>query len=146
MKHLRRFINTPFSENAYNYWRVFHVLLILLWSVFVIWRVASGSILETPDTSPTLIKIGLLEAFAFLTAWSLLLITLTTKIANYGKDISHRIDKSERLITELRELKQHDITETEELKQEVTQLEEKQSWLNQKADELAEENERLRRQ
>ena len=55
MSRLRR-IGALFSQDAFGYWRALYVLLLVVWSVSTIWRVASGSLLETPDTSPTLIN------------------------------------------------------------------------------------------
>ena len=124
MRRLRR-IGELFSRDAFGYWKALYVLLLVVWSVSTIWRVASGSLLETPDTSPTLIKIGLLEAVAFLAAWSLLLITLTTKIVNKGRDLEYSADELNRKLDEMqadwREHNENHAAVAERLEAEVSQ-------------------------
>lgn len=149
MKHLRR-IGALFTQDAFGYWRALYVLLLVVWGISTIWRVALGALLETPDSSPTLIKIGLLEAVAFLAAWSLLLITITTKVVNAGRDIESVADESNRKLDEMKaDFKQHKEKQTaaiEELEAEVSQSADLMNQLKGETEEVAEENERLRRQ
>ena len=147
MRRLRR-IGALFSQDALGYWRALYVLLLVVWSVSTIWRVASGTLLETPDTNPTLIKIGLLEAVAFLAAWSLLLITLTTKIVNRGKDLEFATDESIRKLDDMKAVMQRheeghpDIqSEVERMQAEVSAMAETVIEVKREAERVAEENE-----
>ena len=152
MRRLRR-IGALFSQDAFGYWRALYVLLIVVWSVSTIWRVASGSLLETPDTSPTLIKIGLLEAVAFLAAWSLLLITLTTKVVNKGKDLEFATDESTRKLDDMEAvMRRHEEgypdtqSVVERMQAKVSDIDEVVTQVKREADQVAEENEQLRGQ
>ena len=88
--------------------------------------------LETPDASPTLIKIDLLEAVAFLAAWSLLLITLTTKVVNKGRNLEFAIDEG--------------IRKSDDLKADLGRINEGLLDAQREAGRVAEENEQLRGQ
>ena len=114
------------------------------------WRVASGSLLDTPDTSPTLIKIGLLEAVAFLAAWSLLLITLTTKVVNKGRDLEYSLGESTWKFKEMKaeqERHEEDFGATiKGLASEVSQVADRMRQLKSESEQVREENERLRGQ
>ena len=88
-------------HHSLDWAKLLYVVMLLVWSVLTMWRVASGSLLETPDASPTLIKIDLLEAVAFLAAWSLLVITITTKVVNKSRDIEFAADESVRKLDDM---------------------------------------------
>ena len=149
MRRLHR-IGALFSEDALGYWRALYVLLLVVWSASTIWRVVSGSLLDTPDTSPTLIKIGLLEAVAFLAAWSLLLITLTTKVVNKGRDLEYSLGESTWKFKEIKaeqERHEEDFGATiKVLASEVSQVADRMRQLTSESEQVREENERLRGQ
>ena len=145
MGHLRH-IGKLFSQDTLGYWRALYVLLLVVWSVSTIWRVASGSLLETPETSSTLIKIGLLEAVAFLAAWSLLLITLTTKIVNKGRDLEYETGESNRKLDDMKaDMRRHEKGHPD-IESEVERVAERVMQVEKEAKRVAEENEQLRRQ
>ena len=117
------------------------------------WRVASGALLETPDASPTLIKIDLLEAAAFLAAWSLLLMTVTANVVNRSRDIESAVDETTRQVEEYKAvIKRHeeghpDIQgEVESLEAKASDLVEGMIQLKKENDRVTEENRQLRRQ
>ena len=145
MRHLW-YIGAFLSRNAGGYARALYVAVLLVWSLLTIWRVASGFLLETPDASPTLIKIDLLEAVAFLAAWSLLLITLTTKVVNKGRDLEFAAVELEADMR--RHIEGHpDIeSEAERMQAEASDLAERVTQVAGEAERVAEENEQLRRQ
>ena len=149
MRGLRR-LGALFSQDAFGYWRALYVFLLVVWSVSIIWMVASGSLLETPDTGTTVIKIGLLEAVAFVAAWSLLLITLNTKIVNKGRDLEYAADESNRKLDEMKaEVRQHNqdhAAVVERLDAKFSQSANMMEQLVRENEQVAEENERLRRQ
>ena len=145
MRRLRH-IRALFSQDALGYWRALYVLLLVAWSVSTVWRVASGSLLETPDTSPTLIKIGLLEAVAFLAAWSLLLITLTTKVVNKGRDLELAAHDVRTDIRHHLEAHPDVRSEVERIEAKVSDLVEETAELKREAKRVKEENKELRRQ
>ena len=149
MRHFRR-IGAFFSQNAIGYAKAIYVTMLLAWSLLTIWRVASGSLLETPDASPTLIKIDLLETVAFLAAWSLLLITLTTKIVNKGRDLEFEVYKNEEQLNRyLQEIKRHEEThphipdEVEAASKKLRAIEEQQEKIMKVTPGLIEETERV---
>ena len=149
MRHLR-LLGVLFSQHALGYWRMLYALLLVAWSVSIGWSFASGASLETPDSSATLIKVGLLEAVAFLTAWSLLLITITTKIVSQGKEMEMATNEGIRQIEELKEANmtfEQEVEQTlEGIKGEVADMNKIVMEAEREIEQLAEENERLRRQ
>ena len=152
MRYLRN-IAAISSRNALGYAKMLYVALLVVWSLLTIWRVASGSLLETPGASPTLIKIDLLETVAFLAAWSLLLITITTKVVNKGRDLEFAADESIRKLDELQaDLSRHEESHpdirggVEGLEAKVSDVAEKVMQAEREAERVTEENEQLRKQ
>ncbi len=142
MRYLRR-IGALFSHDAFGYAKALYVATLVVWSVLTIWRVASGALLETPDASPTLIKIDLLEAVAFLAAWSLLLITLTTKVVNKGRDLEFDAYKVQADIRRHEESHPDIQDEVEKIQGEMSDLTDEVSDLAERAKSLKRENERI---
>ena len=142
MRRLRR-IGALFSQDALGYWHEarLYVLLLVVWSASTIWRVVSGSLLETPDNTPTLIKIDLLEAVAFLAAWSLLLITLTTKVVNKGRDLEFGISEMKADMGRDREGHLATKAEVEKMLAEVSCLAESVSQVMEEVERVTKENE-----
>ena len=133
--------------------KVLYVAMLLVWSLLTIWRVASGSLLETPDASPTLIKIDLLEAVAFLAAWSLLLITLTTNVVNKGRDLefatkdaSRNLDDIKADMTQVMEDLPGHKSEFEKIQAMVSDLDGEVMRVKRESERVAEENAQLRKQ
>lgn len=60
------------------------VLLIYIW---LIWQVITKTELETSQINPTQIKLDLLQASAFLVAWSGLLIAITAKVIDMFRNL-----------------------------------------------------------
>ena len=152
MRHVRH-IGAFFSQKAFGWARALYVAILLIWCILTIWRVASGSLLETPDTSTTLIKIDLLGAVAFLAAWSLLLITLTTKVVNKGRDIEFVAVDSTRKLDDIKaDMMRHeeghpDIeSEVDRMQAKVSGIAEGMIQLKSENERVTKENEQLRRQ
>ena len=100
-----------------------------------------------------LIKIDLLEATAFLAAWSLLLVTLTAKVVNTSKDLEFAADESIRKLDEVEAgIRQHEEghpdvqSEVERIEARVSDITQRMEEVTVEAERLAEENEQLRRQ
>ena len=60
-----RYFQAIFSPSAIKWWSALYVLIILFYGSYVIWQVAYGSILETPEDSSTLVKIDSLVKTRF---------------------------------------------------------------------------------
>ena len=144
MRYLRR-IGALFSEGTWGYWRAVYIFLLVVWATYIMWQVASGSLLETPDASPTLIKIGLLEAVAFLAAWSLLLITVTTKVVNTSRDLELTLHKSSMELRRHEENHPDVQSEVERIEVEISEMTERMMQVDIETEKLVRENERLRR-
>ena len=141
-----RYFQAIFSPSAIKWWSVLYVLIILFYGSYVIWQVAYGSILETPEDSSTLVKIGLLEAIAFLVAWSFLLITITSKVVSKGKDLEFTAEKTTAAFQQ--HLEDHpDIqSDVERMMARVSESDAMLIQLKEESEQVAEENEQLRRQ
>ena len=134
-----RHVQAIFSPTAIKWWSALYVLIILFYASYVIWRVAYGSILETPEDSSTLVKIGLLEAIAFLVAWSLLLTTITSKVVSKGKDLEFAAEKTNAVF------RQH-LEGHPDIQSDVERMEAMLIQLKGETEQVTEENEQLRRQ
>ena len=143
LKHLKNIRATIFSDKALGRIRSLYIMTLVAWAGLVIWWVASGSRLETPDASSTLVKIGLLEAFAFLVAWSFLVITITIRIVNKGRDIEFATKEAQA------EFKRHEENhpdfraEVEELQALLSSTVDRISRIDERAEQLKKENDRL---
>ena len=117
------------------------------WSIYIMWRVVSGTYLETPPASPTHIKLDLLQALAFLVAWSLLLLTITIRVVNKARDLQADTDKARWEIDQLIEFSEGRETENKELLEKAAErivlVEEKTEQVILK---LRQENEQLRQE
>ena len=95
----------------------------------------------------------MLEAVAFLAAWSLLLITLTTKVVNKGRDLEFTLRESNWKLDDMKAvMRRHEEnhpdvqSEVERIGAEVSDMAERVMQAEGEVEQLAEENERLRRQ
>ena len=141
-----RHVLAIFSPTAIRWWSALYVLIILLYGSYVIWQVAYGGILETPEDSSTLVKIGLLEAIAFLVAWSFLLITITSKVVSKGKDLEFASEKRSAAFRQHLEGHPDIQSDVEGLKAKVLEANAMLIQLKGETEQVAEENEQLRRQ
>ena len=57
-------------------------LFVIVWALYVMWQIYSGSTLATVLPSTTQIHIDLLQSFAFLLAWTIFVLTITVRILN----------------------------------------------------------------
>ena len=81
------------KRTASNWATQLFVAAILLYSSWIIWQVASGTAFLPQSAHPTLIQLDLLQAMAFLVAWSALIITITAKAVSANKDFELKIAK-----------------------------------------------------
>ena len=141
-----RYFQAISSPSAIKWWSALYVLIILFYGSYVIWQVAYGSILETPEDSSTLVKIGLLEAIAFLVAWSFLLITITSKVVSKGKDLEFTVEKRDAAFQQHLEGHPDIQSDVERMMARVSEADAMLIQLEGESEQVAEENEQLRRQ
>ena len=82
-----RWVYARWKRNAFNWARQLYVLFIIFYSSWVIWQITSDTTLYPRSDHPTLIQLDLLQAMAFLVAWSALLMSITIKVVNKSRDI-----------------------------------------------------------
>ena len=82
-----------FKRNASNWAKQLYVAAILLYSGWIIWQVSSRTAFLPRSVDPTLIQLDLLQAMAFLVAWSALIITITAKTVSTSKEFESKIAK-----------------------------------------------------
>ena len=141
-----RYFQAIFSPSAIKWWSALYVLIILFYGSYVIWQVAYGSILETPEDSSTLVKIGLLQAIAFLVAWSFLLITITGKVVSKGKDLEFTVEKRNAAFQQHLEGHPDIQSDVERMMARVSEADAMLIQLKGESEQVAEENEQLRKQ
>ena len=139
-------VQAIFSPTAIKWWSALYVLIILFYGSYVIWQVAYGSILETPEDSSTLVKIGLLEAVAFLVAWSFLLITITRKVVSKSKDLEFAAEKTNAAFRQHLEGHPDIQSDFERIQAEVSDMDERRMHAERENERVTKENEQLRRQ
>ena len=88
-----RWFYARWKRNAVNWAKQLYVLIIILYSGWVVWQIVSNTTLYPRPDNPTLIQLDLLQAMAFLVAWSALLIAITIKIVNKGRDIDLNVSR-----------------------------------------------------
>ncbi len=84
-----------FRRNIYNWLKILWMATVILWFSLTVWRVFSGTYLETGQASPTLIRLDLLHAIAFVVAWTTLLLTITVQVVNKARDLDYDIRENE---------------------------------------------------
>ena len=122
------------------------------WTVNILWQVASGTSLEILPDSPTQIRLDLLQALAFLVAWSLLLLTITIRVVNKGRDIEAVVDRTSWRLDQLheldagREIERKGLLEDTDARLSTAEkrIEEEVQVVRQENDQLRQENKRLR--
>ena len=142
--------NDALLSRVYKWSRIVYVIVTIVWCLRVFWRVTSGTALETRPDSPTLIRLDLLQALAFVVAWSILLYTITIAVVNKGRDLESATEKTSWEIDKLEAEKR----ERTEFSQEMARVEAKVNANEDRlatlilayAERLAEENEQLRKQ
>ena len=154
-----RFISTPahwihtrWERSVLNWAKSLYTWVLVIYSGWLVWWVISITPLYLRPDDSTLIQLDLLQAMAFLAAWSALLITVTAKIVNKSRDIDLGI-------AQLSWKNDAHIAEDEHIKNQVGAVEGKleilkaeaerglklNTELQSKADILTDKNERLRR-
>ena len=117
------------------------------WSVTIMWRVISGTYLETTGSSPTYIRLDLLQALAFLVAWSLLLLTITIRVVNKARDLEATSDQTSWRLDQIRELDKGREVERKDFFEEVDErLSGVETGAVQVIQDLRQENEQLRQE
>ncbi len=125
-----------FKRNASNWAKQLYVAAILLYSGWIIWQVISGTAFLPRSVDPTLIQLDLLQAMAFLVAWSALVITITAKAVGTSKEFELKIAKASSDIETIKEKDQ----------QFQSRVGRAEAELLPRIDALTQENEQLRQQ
>lgn len=112
------------------------VLGAAVYSPWIIWHVVSRTRLMSGGANPTIIQLDLLQAAAFLVAWSVLLITVTTWILDRVRDNALRTARMEW------EFSKH-IEEHPDIEGKIESLEETIEFIQVKANQLDSEIERV---
>ena len=84
-----------FIRNISNLATILWMAVVIVWFSLTAWRVFSGTYLETGQASPTLIRLDLLHAIAFVVAWTALLLTITVQVVNKARDLDYDIRENE---------------------------------------------------
>ena len=132
-----------FKRNAANWAKQLYVAAILLYSIWIIWQVISGTAFIPQSTDPTLIQLDFLQAMAFLVAWSALVITITAKAVTTSKDFESRIAETSSYVENNRSRME---TIEEKNQQFLSRVGRAEVVLLPKIDALTQENEQLRKQ
>ena len=61
--------------------------VVLVWMLIIIWQVIIGASIVDSLYGPTLIQLDLLQALAFLVAWTLFMWTITVRVINKVRDL-----------------------------------------------------------
>ena len=123
-------------------------MLLVVWSVSTIWRVASGTLLENTRHQSYANQDRLTGGSCIPCGVVTLLITLTTKIVNRGKDLEFATDESIRKLDDMKAVMQRheeghpDIqSEAERMQAEVSAMAETVIEVKREAERVVEENE-----
>ena len=84
------------KRNTWNWAKQLYVVAIVLYSGWIIWRVASGTVFLPQSDQPTSIQLDLLQVMAFLVAWTALIVTITAKVVGTSKDFEAKIAQTSR--------------------------------------------------
>ena len=90
MKRLQKWIQLPSLLPSLRTLKIVDVIafpVLIVWTLYVMWQIFSGSTLVTELPSSTQIHIDLLQSFAFLLAWTIFVLTITVRVLGKGYDM-----------------------------------------------------------
>ena len=113
------------------------------WTSYVLWRIISEFQLEGGSSSTTVLRLDLLQAAAFVLAWTAFLIAVTVRMVNVWRNLEFVLERvNSRFDSHLED----ETTKMRQVESKFDTLEERAEQIVAENQQLREENEGLRKQ